>query len=72
MAQQIPGAEKLIEDRGGYRVVAALLGWPPTTVHTFVRLDRAPQYRWDAIAALPIVEKDGGSQALAAQPEQAA
>lgn len=57
MAQQVPGAKALIDDRGGYRTVAETLGWPLSTVHTFLRTDQAPKYRWDAIAALPIVEK---------------
>ncbi len=50
---QIEGARRLINDRGGYRVVAASLKWPKTTVHTFHRNDRAPDYRWTAIEALP-------------------
>lgn len=54
MANQIIGAKRLIDDRGGYREVAAALEWPPTTVHTFHRNDRAPKYRWDIIAALPV------------------
>lgn len=53
---QIEGAKKLIDERGGYRVVADTLKWPPTTVHTFFRHDRAPDYRWDAIKALPVVK----------------
>lgn len=55
---QISGAKKLIDRRGGYRVVADKLGWPLTTVHTFYRTDRAPQYRWDAIEALPVVDAE--------------
>lgn len=50
---QIEGAKKLIDERGGYRVVADALKWPKTTVHTFHRTDRAPDYRWSAIEALP-------------------
>jgi len=53
MAEQIPGAKQLINDRGGYRAVADALGWPITTVHTFFRADQAPKYRWDTMAALP-------------------
>lgn len=53
---QIEGARKLITERGGYRTVADTLKWPPTTVHTFHRNDRAPDYRWDAIEALPVVK----------------
>lgn len=58
MAQQVDGATKLINDRGGYRAVAVALKWPLTTVHTFCRTNKAPQYRWDAIAALPLKPKD--------------
>lgn len=54
MANQIAGARRLIDERGGYREVAAALEWPPTTVHTFHRNDCAPKYRWDIIAALPV------------------
>jgi hypothetical protein len=50
---QIEGAKKLIDERGGYRAVADALKWPKTTVHTFHRNDRAPDYRWSAIEALP-------------------
>lgn len=50
---QIEGAKKLIDERGGYRVVAEALKWPKSTVHTFYRHDRAPDYRWGAIEALP-------------------
>lgn len=52
---QIDGAKKLIDERGGYVAVADALKWPKTTVHTFHRNDRAPDYRWSAIEALPLV-----------------
>ena len=52
-AMQMQGAAKLIGQRGGYRMVAGALGWPPTTVHTYCRTDSAPNYRWAAIKALP-------------------
>ena len=58
----IKGAKNLIDARGGYRQVADALGWPLSTVNTFVRNDAAPKYRWDAIVALPIV----GAQRAAA------
>ena len=61
MAQQMIGAKQLIDDRGGYRVVARELNWPATTVHTFCRTDRAPKYRWDAIQALPVLDRGGDS-----------
>jgi len=32
--------------------VAAALGWPISTVHTFCRTDGAPEYRWNVIKAL--------------------
>ena len=57
MAEQMTGAIKLIDDRGGCRVVAAALDWPYTTVHTFYRTNKAPKYRWNAIRSLPLVEK---------------
>ena len=47
------GATKLIEDRGGCRIVAEALGWPYTTVHTYHRSDEVPDYRHGLIAALP-------------------
>ena len=49
------GACRLIDDRGGFRVVARALHWPATTVHYYCRTDRAPRHRWDAIAALPLL-----------------
>jgi len=63
---QIEGATKLIDDRGGYVAVAAALKWPKTTVHTFYRNDKAPDYRWNAIEALPVQEKP----AAAGEPQQ--
>lgn len=63
--KQIFGANKLISDRGGYMVVAATLGWPPTTVHTYCRTDRAPKIRWDLIAALPKVKREPNSKKAA-------
>jgi hypothetical protein len=51
------GAKALINKRGGAKAVSAALGWPYTTVHTFVRHNCAPKYRWDVIAALPVVSK---------------
>lgn len=57
MAEQIIGAKKLIDDRGGYRQVAEALSWPPTTVNTFSRTNKAPKYRWAAIEALPLKSK---------------
>ena len=47
------GARQLIDDRGGFRVVARALRWPATTVHYYCRTDKAPRHRWEAIEALP-------------------
>lgn len=66
MAEQIKGARQLIEDRGGRAKVRDALGWPYTTVDTFHRNDQAPKYRWDAIAALPIVPPKAAGQSEAA------
>jgi hypothetical protein len=54
---KISGAKKLIDSRGGYRLVAEKLRWPLSTVHTFYRNDQAPDYRWSIIEALPKQKK---------------
>lgn len=57
----IRGAKALIKSRGGAKAVSAALDWPYTTVHTFVRKNRAPKYRWDVIASLPVVAEQAAA-----------
>ena len=45
--------KELINSRGGYKAVSAALGWPKTTVHTWVRLDGMPKWRRPMIEMLP-------------------
>ena len=44
---------KFVDERGGYRAVAASLGVPITTVHYWLRIGRVPRWRRSALLALP-------------------
>ncbi len=50
---KVTGATKLIDDRGGCLAISEALNWPYTTVHTYYRTDKMPDYRRAAIEALP-------------------
>lgn len=58
-----PNIKKIINDRGGYRVVSAaleaMLGHkvPETTVHAWYRKNKMPTWRAAAVMALPKVSK---------------
>jgi hypothetical protein len=41
----------IIRSLGGYRAVAAKLGVPYTTVHTWAHRNRIPAWRWQQILA---------------------
>ncbi len=58
-----PNVKKIIDDRGGYRVVAEALSKalghrvPPTTVHAWWRKEEFPAWRVAAVLALPKLSK---------------
>jgi transposase-like protein len=62
-----PTVQDLIDRRGGYRAVARALGVPPTTVHSWRRVNRLPHWRRDALLALPLVAATG--DAAPARPD---
>lgn len=59
--------KKIINDRGGYRVVSAALTEklghevPKTTVHAWYRKNKIPAWRADAVMALPKVTKQAAA-----------
>lgn len=52
-----PSPKRLIDERGGYVAVANALGWPKTTVHTWWRLEKIPEYRRPLVESLPVQPK---------------
>lgn len=53
--------KEIITARGGYRVVAAGLStpdrqFPITTVHSWFRKNRMPEWREEKVLALPIID----------------
>lgn len=68
-----PSARTIIDDRGGYAVVAKALGLTPSTVNTWWIKDRLPPWRRDAVLALAKAENQTRPRRRRAdQQEQAA